>query len=94
MYGIRSYSKNSLCSELPKTAFMERRHGLNTPFFAPFLASLFGDCYARMAAMRIFVHCVMVECNAGSGWKNSIPQTGQDRETGNLDRKHNESTAA
>ena len=51
MYGIRSYSKNSLYSELPKTAFMERRHGLNTPFFAPifapflapFLASFFGD---------------------------------------------------
>ena len=68
------------CSKLPgkQPSWNEGMDGLNTPFFAPFLASffalflasLFGDCYARMAAMRIFV---MVECNAGSGWKNSIP---------------------
>ena len=51
MYEIRSYSKNSLYSELPKTAFMKRRHGLNTPFFAPIFAPIFAPFLAPFLAL-------------------------------------------
>ena len=61
---------------------MERRHGLNTPFFAPFLASffapflasLFGDCLCsngRHAHIRALRHGGM-QCGVGVEELNEV----------------------